>query len=163
MLIGNSSSIYAYGANQFTIRNHNERLILTILRDQGACTRGQLSKKASLSPQAVLTIVQRLEEEYLIARSAAIRGKIGQPSIPFKLNPDGPMAFGMSIGRRTAQFAVVDLLGEIRAIREIVFDQPVPDEIRDFAARAATETITELDIDRARIGSFGVSIPFKLW
>lgn len=108
-------------------------------------------------------IVQRLEDENLVTRSAPIRGRIGQPSIPFKLNPDGPMAFGMSIGRRDAQFAVVDLVGEIRAIRQIDFAYPDPAELRDFAARAATETLMELEIDRDRVRSFGVGMPFELW
>lgn len=88
---------------------------------------------------------------------------IGQPSIPFKLNQDGPMAFGLSIGRRSAKFAVVDLLGEIRATREIEFGYPDPAEILDFSGRAANETLDELEVDRERVRSFGVGIPFELW
>lgn len=108
-------------------------------------------------------IVQRLEEENFVTRSAAIRGRIGQPSIPFQLNQDGPMAFGMSIGRRGAQFALVDFLGETRAIREIEFGFPEPTEILSFAARAAVETLKEHRVGRDRIGSFGIGIPFELW
>lgn len=108
-------------------------------------------------------IVQRLEDEKLVARSAAIRGRVGQPSIPFMLNPDGPMAFGLSIGRRGARFAIVDLLGEIRAIREIGFVYPDPARIRNFAGRAASETLREMAIGRERIRSFGVGMPFELW
>lgn len=160
---GYTTHIFSTGANQLAIRGHNERLVLTILRDQGSCTRAELSKRASLSPQAVLMIVQRLEAENFVIRSAPIRGRIGQPSVPFRLNPEGPMSFGMSIGRRSAQFAVVDLLGEIRAFREIEFRYPDPAEIRDFAACATVETLNELEVDRDRVRSFGVGIPFELW
>lgn len=163
MTRGFPTSIFPQGVNQLAIRTHNEKLLLTILRDLGSCTRSELSRQASLSPQASLMIVQRLEDENLVTRSAAVRGKIGQPSVPFKLNPDGPMAFGLSIGRCDAQFAVVNLLGEIRATRTIEFAYPDPDEISNFVARAARETLNELTVDRDRVRSFGVGMPFEAW
>ena len=43
-----------------------------------------------------------------------MRGRIGQPSVPLALNPDGAFSIGIKIGRRSADWLLVDFTGTVR-------------------------------------------------
>ena len=45
-----------------------------------------------------------------LSRGEPQRGKIGQPSIPMSLNPDGAYFLGLKIGRRSAELVLIDFL-----------------------------------------------------
>ena len=48
----------------------------------------------------------------LLLRGEPVRGKVGQPSVPMSLNPDGVYSIGLKIGRRSADLVLMDFLGE---------------------------------------------------
>ena len=61
------------------------------------------------------------------------RGKVGQPSVPYSLDPDGALAFGLKIGRRSVDLYLINLVGEIVQLRHQTYAYPIPSEIKRFA------------------------------
>jgi len=77
------------GANQTGVRAHNERLVLSLIRRHESLPKAEIARRSGLSPQTVSVIIRVLEADDLLIRRARVRGKIGQPSVPMALNPNG--------------------------------------------------------------------------
>lgn len=152
------------GVNQSGLRNHNERLLLSMLQRNGAMPGSDLAKIAGLSPQTVSVILRKLEADGLLMRGAPVRGKVGKPSIPMMLAPDGVFSLGVNVGRRSAKVVLMDFVGTIRAERSIRFPYPLPETIFDFLEQAIHDLTGVLpDELAARICGIGVAAPFELW
>jgi len=76
------------GSNQSSLRSHNERLALQLIRTHGELTKAQATRLTGLSANAISMIFRSLEADGLLLRGEPDRGKIGQPSVPARLNPD---------------------------------------------------------------------------
>jgi predicted NBD/HSP70 family sugar kinase len=148
------------GLNQTSVRTHNERLVMSLLRQHGQLSRMELGVMSGLSAQTISVIVRALERDNLILRGEALRGRVGPPSIPMELNPDGAFAVGVKIGRRSTDTVLVDFVGRIRAHRETPHDQPHPDEVLAelrVAVPAMRAAIPEPFSDR--FAGVGISLP----
>ena len=95
------------GATQSGLRDHNERLLLSLVRQHGPIAGSDLARRTTLSAQTVSVILRHLENDNLLRRGAPLRGKVGKPSIPMELWSDGALAIGLKIGRRTAELALL--------------------------------------------------------
>jgi len=145
-------------------RAASARRVLTLLRRAGPLPKAELARRSGLSAQAVSVIMRGLEEEGLIVRGDPMRGRIGQPSVPMRLDPDGALFLGLKIGRRSAEMALVDFLGRVRARDSRVHAYPEPDAMHDFALRAMEALLAPLAPGtRARVAGLGIAIPFRLW
>ena len=152
------------GSNASGMRAHNERLVLSLVREEGALAKSDIARMTGLSAQTVSVIMRQLEQDGLLVRGEPVRGRIGQPSVPMSLNPDGAFFLGLKIGRRSADLSLVDFLGRERAMRRRVYRYPTPDSVVTFVRDALPEVTSALAPDlRGRIGGLGVAIPFQLW
>jgi DNA-binding MarR family transcriptional regulator len=77
------------GSNQIGMSQFNERVVLQAIRFHGSMPKADIARLTNLSTQTVSLIINRLLEEGLVAKQASLRGKVGQPSVPIALNPDG--------------------------------------------------------------------------
>jgi len=152
------------GANQRGLRNHNERLLLSMLQRGGAMPGSDLARLAGLSPQTVSVILRKLEKDGLLKRGAPVRGKVGKPSVPMALNPDGVFSLGVSIGRRSAKIVLMDFTGVIRAEVATTFPYPLPAQIFEFMKDGFAELAAKLSpAQQQRLCGIGVAAPFELW
>jgi predicted NBD/HSP70 family sugar kinase len=152
------------GSNQSGMRDHNERLVLSLVRQETALAKSDIARMTGLSAQTVSVIMRALEQDGLLVRGEPVRGRIGQPSIPMSLNPDGAFFFGLKIGRRSADLILIDFLGRVRASRRKVHRYPTPDGIVAFVSEMLPMLSDELPPGfRGRIGGMGVAMPFQLW
>jgi predicted NBD/HSP70 family sugar kinase len=152
------------GSNQSGMRDHNERLVLSLVRHETALAKSDIARMTGLSAQTVSVIMRALEQDGLLVRGEPVRGRIGQPSIPMSLNPDGAFFFGLKIGRRSADLILIDFLGRVRASRRRVYRYPTPDAVVAFVAGALPELSGGLPpAFRSRIMGMGVAMPFQLW
>jgi predicted NBD/HSP70 family sugar kinase len=152
------------GTNQSGMRDHNERLVLSLVRQQGALAKSDIARMTGLSAQTVSVIMRGLEEEGLLARGEPVRGKVGQPSIPMSLAAEGAFFFGLKVGRRSADLVLTDFRGRLRAARRKVYRYPTPDAVVGFVREAAPALAGELPVGlRSRIMGMGVAMPFQLW
>lgn len=152
------------GSNQSGMRAHNERLVLSILRQQGALAKSDLARMTGLSVQTVSVIMRSLEQDGLLLRGEPIRGRIGQPSVPMSLDAEGAFFLGLKIGRRSADLMLVDFLGRVRATRRRIYRYPTPSAVVAFVEEALPAVVGALPPgQRDRIGGMGIAMPFQLW
>lgn len=152
------------GTNQSGMRDYNERLVLSLLRRHGSLAKTEIARLTKLSAQTVSVIMRELEDDGLLVRNEPIRGKIGQPSIPMSLNPEGAFFLGLKIGRRSAELVLIDFLGSVRAMFQFSYRYPAPRETVDFVTdgiRRIRATLTEEQ--DSRIAGLGIAMPFELW
>ena len=150
------------GSNHVGLRQFNERVVLQALRVHGATPKAELARLTGLTAQTIGLITARLDEDQLLRREAPIRGKIGQPSIPLGLNPDGAFAVGIKIGRRSADWLLVDFAGTVR--QRLVMPYAFPDVAKLLPALSThLNTLLEsLGPLRSRVVGVGVAAPFQL-
>ena len=83
---------------------------------------------------------QRLEADALVVKRAPVRGKIGQPSVPMALNPEGAYSIGIKIGRRSLDVLLVDFTEQVRERLTLAYEFPDPDTLFDeIRARLKTQ------------------------
>ncbi len=152
------------GTNQSGVRLYNERLILALIRRHGRLPKAEVARLTGLSAQTVTAIVNRLEADALLLRGGPRRGRVGQPSVPFALNPDGALSFGLKIGRRSCDLYLVDFTGAVRARRSHLYAYPAPEEITAFLREDLASLTRDLpSFLLGRIVGLGVAAPFELW
>lgn len=152
------------GSNQSGMRAHNERLVLSLVRQQGALSKSDIARMTGLSNQTVSVIMRSLETEGLLLRGEPVRGRIGQPSVPMSLAAEGAFFLGLKIGRRSADLMLVDFLGQVRATRREVYRYPTPSNVVAFVTKALPAVLATLPPAlRDRVGGMGIAMPFQLW
>ncbi len=152
------------GANQSRVRAYNERLVLSLVRRHGALPKSQIARRSGLSAQTVTVIMRSLEADGLLLRGEPQRGRVGQPSIPMSLDPEGAFSIGLKIGRRSAELVLIDFTGSLRASLRRVYSYPTPDEILRFAVAGITKLCKTLGSRKTpRVAGVGISMPFELW
>ncbi|MGD1882005.1 MAG: ROK family protein [Paracoccaceae bacterium] len=152
------------GASPVRLRKHNERMILTMLRDHGPLSGSEIAKALQLSAQAVSVIIRALDEQNLLLKLPPRKGKVGKPQRPVALNPKGAYSFGLRIGRRSADLALVDLSGTVVARNTIRHSYPTPDRIRAFCGDGLATLQSKLPPEeRGRILGLGIAAPHELW
>jgi predicted NBD/HSP70 family sugar kinase len=154
----------AGGANQIRVRAYNERLVLSLVRLYDSQSKADIARRSGLSAQTVSVIMRALEKEGLLSRGEPVRGRVGQPSIPMRLNPDAVYSFGVKMGRRSADLVLMDFVGRIRMQKRQIYAYPLPEEFMDFITSGIQELEGRLDAEqRSRIAGIGIAAPFELW
>ncbi len=146
------------------MRAYNQRLVLTLVRRHGALSKTEIARMTALSAQTVSVIMRELEADGLLVRGEPVRGKVGQPSVPMSLAPDGAYFFGLKLGRRSADIALVDFAGGIVGQVHHTYRYPTPADITGFASEAIAALTDRLTgPQRSRIAGLGIAMPFQLW
>lgn len=152
------------GVNQSGVRDHNERLILSVIRTHGGMAGAEIAKLTGLSPQTVSIILRKLEKNGFLMRGDPVRGKVGKPSIPMLLNPDGVYAIGLKIGRRSADISLINFTGNVLKQIRTSYPYPLPENVFGFLESGLTEILESVeDSVKTRLCGIGIATPFELW
>jgi predicted NBD/HSP70 family sugar kinase len=152
------------GTNQSGVRLYNERLVLSLIRRHGNLPKADIARMTGLSPQTISIIMNQLEADGLLRRGNAVRGRVGQPSVPYSLNPDGAFFLGLKIGRRSSDVVLLDFVGRVMARIHEPHPCPTPQSTIALAQRGITELAGALpERQRRRVAGFGIASPFELW
>jgi predicted NBD/HSP70 family sugar kinase len=150
------------GSNHVGMRQFNERVVLQAIRLNGSLPKAELARLTGLTAQTIGLITTRLEDDGLLLRQDPVRGRIGQPSVPMTLNPDGAFSLGIKIGRRSADWLLVDFTGVVRQRETVTY--PFPD-----ADTLLPEVQSRLEAIQGRMGSMatrlvgiGLAAPFNI-
>lgn len=151
------------GSNQIGMSQFNERVVLQAIRLHGSMPKADLARLTNLSTQTVSLIINRLLDEGLVIKRDAQRGKVGQPSVPIALNPDGAFSIGIKIGRRSLDVLLVDFLGHTRERSSLSYSFPDPDLLFDQIERQLAHMRTWLGPQLApRLSGIGIAAPLSL-
>ncbi|SMX33916.1 ROK family transcriptional regulator [Maliponia aquimaris] len=152
------------GSNQSGVRAHNERLVLTLIRQVGPLAKAEIARLTGLSAQTVSVIMRALEKEGLLEKGDPVRGKVGQPSVPMNLARQGAYFFGLKVGRRSLDLILTDFFGRVEGRVHLSHRYPTPDSAVRFANAAIAQLLDQLtDAQRARVAGLGIALPFRLW
>ncbi|MFO1104791.1 MAG: ROK family transcriptional regulator [Amaricoccus sp.] len=151
------------GTNQAGMRAYNERLVLTLVRLHGQLSKSDIARMTGLSAQTVSVIMRHLESDRLLRRGEPQRGRVGQPSVPLSLDPEGAFFLGVKIGRRSLDLVLVDFVGTIRHRATKTYPYPTP-------AATIARILDEIEIctrllgpATERVAGLGLAQPFALW
>lgn len=152
------------GTNQTGVRLYNERLVLSLIRRHGSLPKAEIARLTRLSPQTISIIINQLTADGLLIRGNPLRGRIGQPSVPYSLNPEGAFSFGLKIGRRSVDLYLVNFVGEVQRYLHRIYPYPTPEGIRTFARNGIAELLEGLPADlAARVCGLGIGAPYEMW
>lgn len=148
----------ASGLNAPTVRSYNERLVLSLLLQSSGISRLEIGEKTGLSAQTVSVIVRSLEQEALVSKGEAQRGRVGPPTIPLSLNPEGAFSVGVSFGNDAADVALIDFVGKVRYHAAHPYstlqDSPVA-----IAAKIEEGLLALPPASRTRVAGIGLAVP----
>ena len=151
------------GSRQGGLRQYNERVVLQAIRLHGALAGAEIARLTQLTAQTVSLITKRLEADGLLLRGAPQRGKVGQPSVPLALNPDGALAIGIKVGRRSVDVLLVDFTGAVRQRWTQAFRYPEPEALLAQIRQRLAEVQRSLDAEQlARVQGVGIAAPLSL-
>ncbi len=154
----------ARGTSQNGVRLYNERLALSLIRRHGSLPKAEIARLTGLSAQTVSVIVRQLEQDQLLLKEKPQRGKVGQPLVPFSLNPDGAYAIGLKVGRRSGDLVLLDFTGGVRNKLHQPYGFPTPATITDFVRKGVPKLLEQLTpAQRRKVAGLGIAAPFELW
>lgn len=151
------------GTNLTTVRGMNERLVLHLVRTHGQLTKAEATRLTGLSANAISVIFRALEEDGYLLRGEPIRGRIGQPSVPMRLNPEARYFAGLYVGRRAYRLVIIDFTGTILARLTELHEYPTPETLLEFIDRSLPHALQQAKIDKTQLNSFNIACPEELW
>ena len=151
------------GSNHIGMREFNERVVLQAIRTHGSLPKAEVARLTQLSTQTASVIINRLLGEGLVVKRDAVRGKVGQPSQPIALNPDGAFSVGIQIGRRALDVCLIDFTGAVRWQASTPYASPEVEHV--FATIATRLREVEAFLGPAlapRLSGIGLAAPLTL-
>ena len=97
------------------IRELNEQLLLSHIRQLGPCSRADLARMSGLSKPTVSLALANVERSGLVRIAGQRTGVPGRSARLYEIWPDAGFALGLDIGLQYLRGALADLTGEIRA------------------------------------------------
>lgn len=161
--VGSSGKAPSRGVSQQVARAQNERLVVNLLRTHNVLSAAEIARHSGLSAQTVSVILRLMEKDEIILRGEPQRGRVGQPSVPISLNPDGAFFLGALTGRRSAELIVVDFVGNIRLRYQTSYLWPDADTVIAWLRDNIADARAELGPLADRIEALGLAIPFRIW
>ncbi|TDN63788.1 ROK family transcriptional regulator [Paraburkholderia sp. BL10I2N1] len=149
------------GSNQVGMRQFNERIVLQAIRLHGPLPKADVARLTRLSMQTVSMIVERLIDDGLLAKQPRVRGRIGQPSVPIALRPDGAFTIGIKVGRRSLDVLAMDFTGQVCS--RDVFEYAYPDPVTLFPALESRLARTNEALGARAKKVVGVGVAAPLW
>jgi predicted NBD/HSP70 family sugar kinase len=150
------------GSNHVGMRQYNERVVLQAIRLHGELPKADLARLTHLSTQTVSLIVNHLLEEGLLIKREPLRGRIGQPSVPIALNPDGAYSIGVKIGRGSMDVLLIDFAGQVRERSTLRYARPDPLTLFDQLQSMLDTAVATLGAGASRLTGLGVAAPLSL-
>lgn len=143
---------------------YNERLVLSLIRRAGALSKSELARVTKLSAQTLTALVGRLEADDLVVRNEPQRGRVGQPSVPYSLNPNGAYTLGLKVGRRSFELVLMNFAGVVvKSFRE-TYDYPRPERLMKFFRTSLADLSADMPKRMfGKIIGLGVAVPGELW
>ncbi|WP_319529661.1 ROK family transcriptional regulator [uncultured Cohaesibacter sp.] len=135
--------------------------ILSVLRDQGTCSRAELARTIGLSTAAISKFTSELLDVEVV-REIEVSGKqtVGRPSIDLALQPDAYFMIGAHITVGRVEVVMTDIL--LQQISSAQFDISRDIEI-DILVGGIVQTIEDLIAksgrQRSRIRGVGLAVP----
>lgn len=128
------------------LRRRNAAAILQSVRTRGPLSRSEIAAHVGLSPTAVTKITyDLLRADFIneLSQPASDAREPGRPRIPLTLNRSRHRFVGVHIGLQRVTVGLVDLTGEVVALRARAHGSARPDSVLAKARRIVQEVVKE--------------------
>lgn len=147
--------------DQKTSRAINRRLILNLIRRNGAMSRTDLSMMTGLSPATVGFVVGSLiDEGFLVSREAQGKGN-GRRPVPVALNVDGNLAIGVQTRLGRIECILADFEINVIDRQSATLEDHAPETLVAAAGKAIRELLRARRPDQRVLG-VGLTVPGRL-
>jgi predicted NBD/HSP70 family sugar kinase len=151
------------GSSQGGLRQYNERVVLQVVRLHGPLPAADIARHCKLTAQTVSLITKRLLEDGLLLKGEPQRGKVGQPSVPLRLNPDGAFAIGIKVGRRSMDVVLLDFTAQVRQRWQLDYTHADPDTLLAEINLRLKDIRKKLGpAQRDRLQGIGIAAPLSM-
>jgi len=131
------------------------------VRRVGALTRAEIARETALTGQTISNLVRDLEAGGLLRAEDPRRGARGQPSVPYRINPEGGWSLGFHLDHRSIRGALGDLTGEPVAVANRDTLQPSPDDAVAILPGLARDLIASARVLPDRGLGVGLALPVR--
>ena len=151
------------GSSQGGLRQYNERVVLQAVRLHGALPGAELARLTGLTAQTVSMITKSLIDDGYLRKGEPVRGKVGQPSVPLSLAPEGAYSIGIKVGRRRLDTLLIDFSGQPCARWSLDYRFPDPEDVLAELRLRFTAIRRKLGPERRqRLQGVGLAAPLAL-
>ena len=144
------------------MRRSNEHAILTHLWQEPGQPGSVIARKTGLAPQTVSVLLRQLEQDGLIAREPVLRGRRGQPAVPFRLRSEAAQAIGVDLNWQHCDFVLLDLGGQVIHGERLHYRWPDPETIVDQIIAGIQSLMQRVAKDGNRLLGVGLTNPSGL-
>ncbi|WP_432409174.1 ROK family transcriptional regulator [Wukongibacter sp. M2B1] len=146
------------GINQDKIQEMNRSLVISLLREEGVCSRVQLARRTDLKQATVTNIINDFINWGLVKEVGFLSGNKGRRSIGIALNTDIYRVIGVRLTRKNYSVGLFDLTDKMHLSKSVETDSN--DDPR-VIFQNITQTITDIikESGDCKILSIGVAIP----
>lgn len=151
------------GTNAGGMRRYNERLILSAVRRMNGASKAELARMTALSPQAVVRIVDELDEEGLLYQAGRRTGGMGQPATIYRINGKRGYTVGVEVGRGDTTIVLLDFDGERKAISRHAGSFPSIETVLGHVSTFIDEHLATTDLLSSEgFMGIGIAMPWFL-
>lgn len=151
------------GSNTSLVRDYNERAVLLCLHQTGTASKREIADRLNLTPQAMVAIVDGLENRGLVKSIGKRTGGVGQPSTLYGINPDGAFSVGVKVGRRNLNMVLANFAGEILHRTHTEYAVHEPESIMEAITEFCDDVRGQLSAGEwERLTGLGLSAPYFL-
>jgi len=148
--------------NPTTSRALNRRLILNLLRRQGAISRSEIATITGLSPSAVTFVVAELVEESLLVERDAVVGATGRRPVPVDINYEARLAIGFKLHLHKIDCVLTDLATTPLVSHGAPVTDVSPGGVIETIATAIPALLTKSERSDRELMGIGLSIPGEI-
>jgi predicted NBD/HSP70 family sugar kinase len=149
------------GSNSSTLRQYNERIVISVLRKTGAASKADLSRQMGLTLPAMTRIVDELETRGLIEKSGRRSQGVGQPSNLYQINENGLFSIGIKLGRQNIELVLANFAGDLLAKTMCDYQSPSPNDLLNLIEHEVSLLVKKLDATQlARFTGVGIAMPW---
>jgi len=147
--------------NQRLIREHNAKLVLNLLREEGSLSRAQLSRRSGLAPSALTRQVRHLLDREIVVETGKQSSQGGRRGVLLSLNSEHAFAVGVKVERTRLLTALVNLEGKILNSQELDLDGDVSPEPLVRAIGRSVATVCKGELLGVGVAVSGFVDPFS--
>lgn len=136
--------------------------ILRILRDEGAQSRAELSRRSKLSATTLTHVTAALLRDGSILEGETYGANgVGRPAQAVRLAPEARNVAGVHIGAGNVQVTITDLLARPKAGAAFSFDTTCadPDDIVRQVSRTVVQLAEESQLEAKSLLGVGIGVP----
>lgn len=113
-----NEALHVSSINQEKTQVHNRALVLSLLRQEGVCSRATLARLSGLKQATITNIAGELLESGAILETGLISGEKGRRSIGVTLNDEKYKVLGVRMTRKAFFVSLVGLSGKLYSVQE---------------------------------------------